>query len=172
MWCLIKLEKYAFSSKPIFNFSGCNKGPGTVNPSCNYWRRCNSFRSRNSWVHAQIASWLGDASRPWIGRKYSLWAGRFYHTKGWAIRKYVFTLFQLVYTKESDIFAFGVLWSELMNAVDRNVSVTMKPARDVLTLETPLSSNDLESKLFSCGLGNKPELSEAVQDTARNIVNK
>ena len=66
-----------------------------------------------------------------------------------------------------------MLWSELMNAVDRNLpSVTMKPARDVLTLETPLSSNDLESKLFICGLGNKPELSEAVQDTARNIVNK
>ena len=78
-----------------------------------------------------------------------------------------------MYTKESDIFAFGVLWSELMNAVDRNLSsVTMKPARDIITLETPLSSNDLESKLFICGLGNKPELSEAVQDTARNIVNK
>ena len=79
----------------------------------------------------------------------------------------------MAYTKESDIFAFGVLWSELMNAADRNISARYRdPTNEIIALDHPLSSADLESKLFTAGLGNKPELSEAIQDTARNIVNK
>ena len=61
-----------------------------------------------------------------------------------------------------------------MNAADRNITALYRDQveNEAIILQKPLSSADLESRLFQQGLGNKPELSEAIQDTARNIVNK
>ena len=47
-----------------------------------------------------------------------------------------------------------------------------KKAEEQIILDNPPTQNCLESRLFNAGLGNKPDLPDILQDTARNIVNK
>ena len=82
------------------------------------------------------------------------------------------------YTTETDIYAFGVLWAELMQAVHpHHVSMVPPKKKDDITGLTVIILNNppsegFEGKLFDAGLGNKPIVPEVLQDTARNIVNK
>ena len=77
------------------------------------------------------------------------------------------------YTKESDIFAFGILWAELVKAVNQQPQKSWSYSQqEKIILDNPPSSNFLETKLFGAGLGNKPDLPDVLQDTARSIVNK
>jgi len=80
---------------------------------------------------------------------------------------------KLNYTKQSDIYAFGVLWAELMQAVHRSsfTSSRRKPEETII-LSNPPTSENLEDNLYRAGLGNKPDVPDPLQDTARNIINK
>ena len=78
---------------------------------------------------------------------------------------------QLKYTNESDIYAFGVLWAELMATVHPgSVSTMIKRKEDIKIFLNQPPSEGFEGKLYEAGLGNKPTVPEVLQDHARTIV--
>ena len=66
-----------------------------------------------------------------------------------------------------------MLWAELMQAVHRSSfqSSRRKPEETII-LSNPPTSENLEDNLYRAGLGNKPDVPDPLQDTARNIINK
>ncbi|CBY36174.1 unnamed protein product [Oikopleura dioica] len=93
---------------------------------------------------------------------------------------------KLNYSKKSDIYAFGVLWAELMQAVHRSsqpAPLTLRRENDFnssrrvekselrIDLNTPPTDN-FESKLFNAGLGSKIEVPDPIQDQARCLINR
>lgn len=91
---------------------------------------------------------------------------------------------KLKYSKQSDIYAFGVLWAELMQAVHRssqtaprNLKFDDKLRRKEkekeirIILNNPPTDN-FESKLFNAGLGKKIEVPDPIQDQARCLISR
>ena len=70
------------------------------------------------------------------------------------------------------MYAFGVLWAELITTVHNpGAAPSMIRRKDDITI--PLNnppSDGFEGKLYEAGLGNKPVVPEVLQDAARTIV--